>query len=225
MNDIFERSRGLLKDKFAPITIKKIAVIGLGGVGGTCFEALVRTGFNKFIIIDHDIVTESNLNRQVLYTSKDIGKSKVEAAKQRAIAINPNIEVKAINCKVDEKFDLSILNEMDYIVDAIDDINAKILITKYCINNNLPLIVSLGMANRLDPSKVCIKKLNQTTMDPLAKKFRYELKKEGVDIFNINVCFSSEEAIKEEGKLNSIMTVPSSAGLNMAYYIINNIKE
>ena len=221
MNNIFDRSIGLLgEDNFNLIQDKVIAIFGLGGVGGTCLEALVRTGFQHFLLIDFDKVDPSNLNRQILYTKKDIGRNKVEAAKERILAINPEADIQIFNLKAQD-FDFN--QKIDFIVDAIDDVNGKLFILKNAQEKNIPHIMSLGMANRFDPSKVKIAKLNQTHNDPLAKKLRYMVKKQGLNTSNINVAISEELPQKNGEILYSTMMVPSSAGLSLAKFILESI--
>lgn len=220
MASIFERTVGLIgQDAFDNIQTKTIAVIGLGGVGGTALEALVRSGFRKFVIMDMDKVDASNINRQILYTGKDIGRRKVEAAVEKILSINDDVEILSIDKKLDAE-SVSLI-KADFIVDAIDDVEGKIALAKYALDNNIPFIVSLGMANRLDPSKVVVTKLNKTTNDPLAKKIRYEFKKNNIDISKVMTVFSSEEPLVDNGKLHSMMMAPSSAGLNIANYVMN----
>ena len=221
MNNIFDRSIGLLgKENFDLIQDKAIAVFGLGGVGGTALEALARTGFKHFLLIDFDKVDLSNLNRQILYTQKDIGRNKVEAAKERILSINPEADIQIFNSKAQD-FDFK--QKIDFIVDAIDDVEGKLFILKKAQEFNIPSIMSLGMANRFDPNKVKIAKLNQTHSDPLAKKIRYLAKKDGLDISKVSVVISEELPQKNGEKLYSTMMVPSSAGLSIAKYILECI--
>ena len=219
--EIFTRSIGLLgEDNFNKLQDKVIAVFGLGGVGGTALEALARTGFQHFIIVDFDKVDPSNLNRQILYTSKDIGREKVEAAKERILSINPDADVKSFKSKAQE-FDFN--QKIDYLVDAIDDVDGKLFLAIKAQENNISLIMSLGMANRFNPEQVRISKLNQTRNDPLAKKIRYMAKKAELDLSKINVVISEEIPQKNAEKLYSTMMAPSSAGLVIAKYILNGI--
>ena len=221
MNNIFDRSIGLLgKENFDVIQDKVIAVFGLGGVGGTCLEALARTGFKHFLLIDFDKVDPSNLNRQILYTQKDIVRNKVEAAKEKILSINPEADIQIFNSKAQD-FDFK--QKMDFIVDAIDDVNGKLYILAKAQEMNIPHIMSLGMANRFDPSKVKIAKLNQTHNDPLAKKLRYMVKKQGLNTANINVAISEELPQKNGEIVYSTMMVPSSAGLSIAKFILESI--
>ena len=221
MNNIFERSIGLLgKENFNLIQDKVIAVFGLGGVGGTALEALARTGFKHFIIVDFDKVDASNLNRQILYTAKDIGKNKVNAAKERILSINPEAEIQAIFAKAQD-FDSN--QPIDFMVDAIDDVDGKLFLLKTAQEKNIPQIMSLGMANRFDNEKVHVTKLNKTHSDPLAKKMRYLVKKSGLETGNVNVVISEELPQKNAEKLYSTMMVPSAAGLTIAKFILNSI--
>ena len=221
MNNIFDRSIGLLgEENFNLIQDKVIAVFGLGGVGGTALEALARSGFKNFILVDFDKVDPSNLNRQILYTAKDIGRNKVEAAKERILSINEEATIQVYNEKAQD-FDLN--QKIDFIVDAIDDVEGKLFILKKAQELSIPSIMSLGMANRFDPNKVKIAKLNQTHNDPLAKKIRYLAKKEGLDISKVSVVISEELPQKNGEKLYSTMMVPSSAGLSIAKYILECI--
>ena len=219
--EIFARSIGLLgEDNFNLIQDKVVAIFGIGGVGGTALETLARTGFSHFIIVDFDKVDPSNLNRQILYTSKDIGRNKVDAAKDRLLSINPDIDVKAF---VGKAQDVDFNQKIDFVVDAIDDVEGKLFILKEAQERNIPHIMSLGMANRFDNEQVSVAKLNQTHNDPLAKKIRYMVKKGGLETSNVNVVISKELPQENHGKLYSTMVVPSSAGLTIAKYILKCI--
>ena len=221
MNNIFDRSIGLLgEDNFNLIQDKVIAIFGLGGVGGTALEALARTGFKRFVLVDFDKVDPSNLNRQILYTAKDIGQLKVETAKERILSINEETIIETYAVKAQE-FDFN--QKIDFIVDAIDDVDGKLYLASKALEKDIPSIMSLGMANRFDPSKVKVAKLNQTRNDPLAKKIRYLAKKQGLDISKISVVISEELPQKNGEKLYSTMMVPSSAGLSIAKYILEFI--
>ncbi|MCR5505566.1 MAG: ThiF family adenylyltransferase [Bacilli bacterium] len=220
-----ERTIGLIGEKATKkLEESTILLCGLGGVGGTALEALVRTGIGHFIIVDFDKVASSNLNRQILYTQKDIGRSKVEAAKERILSINNEAFIDAI----EEKVDISLIKKLnnyhiDFIIDAIDDVLAKVELAKYASENHIPYISSLGMANRFNATDVIVTRLDKTTGDPLAKKLRYEFKKAGIDTKNIIVSFSKEQPIKDGVKLNSIMMPPSSSGLAIASYVIQEL--
>ena len=203
---------------------KVILVAGLGGVGGTALEALARSGFSNFVLIDFDKVDASNLNRQILYTQADINKNKVDAAKKRVLAINPEAKIETRLHKIEENSFSNFSLKIDFIVDAIDYVPGKLELYKFALANEIPFISSLGMGNRLDPSKVVVTKLNKTEGDPLARKIRYEVKLLGLDLSKINVIFSKEEPIIKSPKPGSMMMVPSTAGLLMARFIIENVK-
>jgi len=221
MANIFERSIGLLgEENFDLLKDKVIAVFGLGGVGGTALEALARTGFKNFILIDFDKVDQSNLNRQILYTEVDIGRTKVDAARDRIHAINDFANISTFQMKAQD-FDFN--QKIDFIVDAIDDVGGKLFILSKAQELNIPSIMSLGMANRFDPSLVKVSTLNKTHSDPLAKKIRYLAKKQGLEISKVAVVISEELPQKNEEKLYSTMMVPSSAGLSIAKYILECI--
>ena len=222
-NEQYQRTIGLIgEDNFHTIQNKRIAVVGLGGVGGTALETLARSGFQHFLLVDDDVVNPSNMNRQIIYTANHQGEDKVSVAKDRILSINKaadittiNLRISSDNCHVFDEF------KIDFIVDAIDDVPAKVALSKYALSKNIPLIVSLGMANRLDPSKVIITRLDKTTMDPLAKKYRYELRKAGFETNQIMAAMSKEIPVKDGTHLNSMMMVPSAAGLNIAYYVLS----
>lgn len=211
-------------DKVDSFNDKVILVAGIGGVGGTALEALARSGFSKFILIDFDKVDESNLNRQILFLRKDIGKDKLDVAKEKLLEINPDIEVKLIKEKIDTN-SLKDLNEkIDFVIDAIDYVPGKLELIQFALNKNIPFISSLGMGNRIDPTKVSICKLNQTEGDPLARKIRYECRLLGLELSKINVVFSKEAPLIKSKTPGSMMMVPSSAGLSIARYVIENLK-
>ena len=226
MNDYLDRSKQLLgEDKIKALEDKVILVIGIGGVGGTALEALARSGFKKFILIDSDVVDETNLNRQVLYTFEDVGKEKVLAAKERLLKINKDFDVQIIRTKVGETpLDELNLGHVDFIVDAIDFVEGKLEIYEFALTNNIPFISSLGMGNRFDPEFVTITTLNKTENDPLAKKIRYLVKQKGLDLKAIPVVFSKEVPAIKSPKPASMIMVTSTAGLLIAKYVLFTIK-
>lgn len=225
MNDYLERSKQLLgEDKIAMFADKTIVVIGIGGVGGTALEALARSGFKKFILIDFDEVSASNINRQILFTSLDVGKTKVDCAKEHLLKVCRDLQIDTFKLKIGD----CSLNEVlkikpDFIVDAIDYVPGKLHIFEYALENNISFISSLGMGNRLNPEMVTITNLSKTENDPLAKKMRYEAKKLGLDIKKIPVVFSKEEPLLKSKQPASMIMVPSEAGLLIAKYVISTI--
>ena len=201
-----------------------VAVFGIGGVGGTAAESLVRSGVSHLYIIDHDKVNASNLNRQILFTKNDLDKDKVKVAKARFNEINPEVKIHAYKKFISEDNleDLP-FNKFNYVIDAIDSTQSKIVLIKCLLKKKIPFISSLGMGNRFDPNKLVITTLDKTHDDPLAKKLRSELKKDKIDISKIKVATSNETPIKNKPLVTSMMFVPSTAGLLLANYIISLI--
>lgn len=225
MASYLDRSIELIgENKVASFEDKVIMVIGLGGVGGTALNALMRSGFKHFIIVDHDKVDITNINRQLMYTSKDVGLSKVDVCEIQIKAIDESITVEKHELFIDEETLKEFAGKkIDFIVDAIDKIPSKIAIVKFAKESNIPFIMSLGMGNRIDPEKVTITKLNKTENDPLAKKLRYLLRQDGIDLKDIPVIFSKEIPLVKQEHPASMMMVPSTAGLLIAKYIIETL--
>ena len=224
----------------------KVAVFGIGGVGSFVVEGLVRAGVGNFILVDNDEVSLTNLNRQIIATNKTIGKPKVEVAKERIFEINSNAKVQVIQefFMPDSKdiFDENI----DYIVDCIDTVTAKIELVMRANKLNIPIISSMGTGNKLDPTRFEVADIYKTSVCPLAKVMRKELKARGVK--NLKVVYSKEEPIKLDKILESsckkqeidssetvrkcksnsqvpgsISFVPSVAGLIIAGEVIKDI--
>ena len=226
MSSYLDRSISLIgKETMNVIQNKTIMVVGLGGVGGTALEALARSGFTSFILVDSDDVDITNLNRQIMYLSSDLGKAKVDACENRIKSINENIRVEKHKVYLDgNNIDIFKKYKIDYVVDAIDSVDSKLVLYKFCLNNNIPIISCLGMGKRVDPTQVCIMKLNQTKGDPLARKIRYQCKQNNIDTKSIKVVFSNEEPINSETTISSMIMVPSTAGLLIAKEIISSYK-
>lgn len=224
MNDLIDtRSKLLLGDDFNLIKNFKIVVIGLGGVGSIVPLSLVRSGVKNLLLIDGDKVEATNLNRQMAYFSQDVGHFKSEVLKKKLLEIREDLNLEEKHIFIDKETDLSFLKGFDYIVDCIDDIEAKVLLAKFAINNDISLIASMGTGNRLDPSKLIITRLDKTSGDPLAKKFRYLLRKENVDLKKINVVASLEEPLVSGQIVSSMAFVPNAAGLLMSSYVIKEL--
>lgn len=203
-----------------------ILIIGLGGVGGYVVEALARSGIGNLILVDYDKVDITNFNRQIIAVSNNIGKYKVDCFKERIESINEECNVITYNIKIDNDNIEKIFNtKIDFVVDAVDDVSAKLSIIKYCLDNNIDFISSMGTGNRLDPSKLTITKLDKTYNDPLARVMRSKFAKKTQK--KITVCTSLELPIKVKDKtvIGSNAFVPSSAGLLIASYIIKIINE
>ncbi len=219
---MFDRLELLIgKENIEKISKINVLIVGIGGVGGTALEALVRSGVKNITIIDKDVFSESNLNRQILSTRDSIGLYKVDVGINRCKSINPDVNITGLKINLDEK-NVNELEYFDYIIDACDDINAKLALMQYANKNNINLISSMGTGKRLNPSNVIITRLDKTSNDPLAKKMRYEARKRGLKL-NIPVVCSKEEPINNDRIISSSIFVPSTAGLMLAYYIIEKV--
>ena len=219
---MFDRLELLIgKENIEKISKINVLIVGIGGVGGTALEALVRSGVKNITIIDKDVFSESNLNRQILSTRDSIGLYKVDVGINRCKSINPDVNITGLKINLDEK-NVNELEYFDYIIDACDDINAKLALMQYANKNNIKLISSMGTGKRLNPSNVIITRLDKTSNDPLAKKMRYEARKRGLKL-NIPVVCSKEEPINNDRIISSSIFVPSTAGLMLAYYIIEKV--
>lgn len=219
---MFDRLELLIgKENIEKISKINVLIVGIGGVGGTALEALVRSGVKNITIIDKDVFSESNLNRQILSTRDSIGLYKVDVGINRCKSINPDVNITGLKINLDEK-NVNELEYFDFIIDACDDINAKLALMQYANKNNINLISSMGTGKRLNPSNVIITRLDKTSNDPLAKKMRYEARKRGLKL-NIPVVCSKEEPINNDRVIASSIFVPSTAGLMLAYYIIEKV--
>lgn len=217
-----DRLRFLLDDKLDIIQSKTILIIGLGGVGSYCLETLVRTYFKKIIIVDGDKIDISNLNRQLMTNINNIGKYKTDVWESRIKSINPECEViKITEFITKSNIDLLFKEKIDYVIDCCDTVETKIEIIKHCLSNNIKFISSMGMANRLDSTKIKLSYLHKTAYDPLAKKIRSLIKKGNIK-GKIPVVYSEELPIKCS-KLGSIAHVVATAGLMCSNYVISDI--
>lgn len=219
----FERTELIIGEEgIKKLQSAKIVIFGIGGVGSYVVEALARAGVGNLILIDKDEVDITNINRQIIATHDTIGKTKVEIAKQRALSINPNI-----NVEIHQEFFLPESKDIfdstaNYIVDCVDTVTAKIEIISRAKKLNVPVISSMGTGNKLDPTKFEVTDIYKTSVCPLAKVMRKELKQR--DIKNVKVLYSKEEPIKNESKVpGSISFVPSVAGLIIAGEVIKDI--
>lgn len=188
----FSRTQLLLgEEAMEKLKQAKVAVFGIGGVGGYVIEALVRSGIGSFVLVDDDKVCLTNINRQIIATRKTVGKYKVEVMKDRILEINPEAEVEMHKCfylpETAEDFNF---NEYDYIVDAVDTVTAKLELVMRAKEAGVPVISCMGAGNKLDPTKFEVADIYKTTMCPLAKVMRRELKKRGVK--KLKVVYSRE---------------------------------
>lgn len=223
MEEQFARTEGLLGEEAVKhLHNCRVAVFGVGGVGGFAVEALARSGVGIIDIIDKDTVCESNLNRQIIALHSTIGQDKVDVLKQRILDINPNAVVHAHKCfflpETRNQFDFS---QYDYVVDAVDTVTAKIELVVACKEAGVPIISSMGAGNKLDPTAFEVADIYKTSVCPLARVMRRELKKR--DVKHLKVVYSKEEPVVRRETPASIAFVPSVAGLIIAGEVIKDL--
>ena len=233
MENRFSRTEMLIgKEGFEKLKSSRIAVFGVGGVGGYVVEALARSGIGNLDLIDRDAVSISNINRQIIALSSTVGKYKTEVAKARAEDINPDIKVNTYNIfytpETAETFDFS---QYDYIVDAIDTVSGKIQLVMQADKSNTPIISSMGAGNKLNPTLFEVSDIYKTSVCPLARVMRKELKERGIK--KLKVVYSKETPIEPKIKEYdettkkitpaSIAFVPSVVGLIIAGEVIKDI--
>ena len=235
LDDQFVRTRILLGDEAMQILKNsRVAVFGVGGVGGYVAEALARSGVGAFDLIDRDQVSITNLNRQIIATMRTVGMDKTEAMAARILDINPEAQVTQHKCfflpETAEMFDFS---RYDYVVDAVDTVTAKIEIILQAKRAGVPVISSMGAGNKLDPSKFEAADIYKTSVDPLARVMRRELKKRGVK--KLKVVYSKEEPLKPLSRIEadpgagrkdvpgSSAFTPSAAGLLIASEVVKDL--
>ena len=192
MLDQFSRTQLLLgEESMKKLSDMRVAVFGIGGVGGYVCEALVRTGIGHFDLIDDDKVCLTNLNRQIIATRKTVGLYKADVMKERMLEINPNVEVNVYKCFfLPENADEFPFADYDYVIDAVDTVTAKVELVMKCKEMNVPIISSMGAGNKLDASAFKVADIYKTKMCPLAKVMRHEMKKRGVK--KLKVVYSEE---------------------------------
>lgn len=225
MSEQFLRTEMLIgKENLAKLANSHVAVFGIGGVGGYTVEALVRSGIGAIDIIDNDKVAESNLNRQIYALQSTIGQDKVEVAKKRILDINSNIKIKThktfFTPETSSQFNFS---EYNYIVDAIDTVAGKLELVMKANETNVPIISSMGAGNKMNPTDFEVTDIYKTSVCPLAKVMRQELKKRGIK--KLKVVYSKEPPIKHEGRRipASNAFVPSVVGLIIASEVIKDL--
>jgi tRNA threonylcarbamoyladenosine dehydratase len=238
MDESLARIRLLVgDDNTIKISKKCVMVVGLGGVGAIAAESLARFGIGKLILVDHDVVVKSNLNRQVHASLDTIGMRKTDALIRRIHSIKPDCELIGIDRFVSmETLSELFVYSVDYVIDAIDTVGSKCDLIEYCQKHDIRIISSLGMGNRMDPTQVKIVRLKDTFEDPLAKVVRYQIRKRGLSD-KIDVAFSLEKPIKQKVELNesevrkermppaSSPFVPNAAGLACASFVIRKLLE
>ena len=222
MSDRFTRTEPVIgREGLDKLWNSRVAVFGIGGVGGYAVEALVRAGVGTIDIIDKDDVDVTNINRQIIATQKTVGRDKVDVMKERICDIDPEITVNAHKCFFlpETEWDFS---QYDYVIDAIDTVTAKLDLIERAKAADVPVISSMGTGNKLDPTRFEVTTINKTSVCPLAKVMRRELKKRGIT--DLKVVYSQEEPLKQgERTPASISFVPPVAGLILAGEVIKDL--
>ena len=228
------------KENLDKLKNSKIAVFGIGGVGGYVCEALARSGIGSFLLVDSDTVSETNINRQIIATVMTVGRPKTEVMKERMLQINPEVRVEIRDCFFlpgnADSFDLS---GYDYIIDAVDTVTAKLALIEKAKSVNVPVISAMGAGNKLDPSAFRVADIYDTHICPLARIMRKECKKRGID--SLKVVYSEEEPRKPFGEAaqiasderdadaprrdlpGSIAFVPPAVGLIIASEVVKDL--
>lgn len=213
------------KDNTQKLANSKVIVYGIGGVGSFVVEGLVRAGVENIILVDNDVIASSNLNRQIHATISNIGKLKVDCMKERVLSINSKVNVETyIPQNIENGEETLISNTIDYVVDAVDTITTKLKLIQKAKEKQVPIISCMGTGNKLDPIKFEIADIYKTSVCPLAKIMRKELKKRGIQ--DLKVLYSKEEPIKHDIESRtpaSISFVPSVAGMIIAGEVIKDI--
>jgi len=228
----FSRTELLIgKEALERLKKSKVAVFGIGGVGSFAAEALARAGIGKFVLVDKDVVEITNLNRQLIATRKTLGRPKAEIMKERILDINPEAEVTVYQAfYLPETASELIQDDYDYIVDAVDTVTAKIDLVVQAKKRGIPIISSMGAGNKLDPTRFRVADIYSTSVDPLAKVMRRELRSRGIE--SLKVVYSDDPPIKpmeSEEKTarrhvpGSISFVPPVAGMIIAGEVVKDI--
>ncbi len=237
MEDTFEREKLLIGEEgLTRLNNARVAIFGIGGVGGYAVEALARSGVGSFVLVDHDKVALSNINRQIIAAHSTIGRYKVDVMKERILDINPEAEVEVRKCfylpDTASEFDFS---EYSYVIDAVDTVTGKLTIIEEAKKCGTPVISSMGAGNKLDPTKFKVADIYETSICPLAKIMRKECKKRGID--SLKVVYSTEEPVKpaidketaaelppgRRSVPGSISFVPSVVGLILAGEVVRDL--
>lgn len=211
------------KEALEKIKQAKVAVYGIGGVGSFVVEGLVRAGIGHIVLIDNDVIDLSNINRQIHATTKTIGKRKIDVMKERVLEINPEIQIEVYMAQEIANGEETIIDEsFNYVVDAVDTVTTKLKLIEKANELKIPIISCMGTGNKLDPTKFEIADINKTSVCPLARVIRKELKKRKIK--KLKVLYSKEEPIlKKQTNPASISFVPSVAGLIIAGEVIKDI--
>ena len=225
MEDFFSRSEALLgSERMATLRQKKVIIFGVGGVGSWCAECLIRTGLTHLTLVDGDTVQASNLNRQLPATRETIGRYKVDALRERLLQINPEVQIEALPVMVNEEWLAANGLPYDYVIDAIDDVAAKVHLIIYATRARVKIFSSMGAALRFDPTQVTTGELMTIQGDALAKAVRARMKKLGVKPYRKVKCvYSTEQAQRCETR-GSLMQVTAVFGCVLAGLVIDSVK-
>ena len=223
MEDFYSRTMLLLGEEGVnKLKNKSVIIFGIGGVGGFVTEALARSGVGHLDLVDSDKVSESNINRQIIALRSTIGRYKTEVMKERIMDINPEAEVNIHNCfylpETASEFDFS---KYDYVVDAVDTVTAKISLVLEAERCNVPIISSMGAGNKLDPTRFQVADIYKTSVCPLAKVMRKELRARGIK--SLKCVYSTEEPAVKTTPPGSIAFVPSAMGLIVAGEVVKDL--
>lgn len=223
-----DRTKLLIGDEaIKKLENSKVAVYGIGGVGSFAVEALARAGIGHLVLVDNDIISITNLNRQIHANINTIGQKKVEVMKQRILEINPNAIVETYtseNNEIDGRSEADIINNsFDYVIDCVDTVKTKLSLIEKAKNEEVNIISCMGTGNKLEPTMLEVADIYKTSVCPLAKVMRKELKKRNIN--KLKVVYSKEEpkCIQQDKTIGSISFVPSTAGLIAASEVIKDI--
>lgn len=242
MDEWLDRTKMLLgEESIRRLSAAKVAIFGIGGVGGYVAETLARSGVGSFVLVDSDVICKSNINRQIIATTKTLGRYKAEVMKERILEINPDADVELHICfylpETAGQFDF---HQYSYVVDAVDTVTAKLELISRAERSHTPVISSMGTGNKLDPACFAVADIYETSVCPLARVMRRELKKRGIE--KLKVVYSKEEPLKPmkqpdamatgSGKTGypdrrqvpgSVAFVPSAAGLVIAGEVVKDL--
>lgn len=223
MKEQFRRTAMLLgEEAVEQLHRARVAIFGVGGVGGFVAEALARSGVGHFVLIDKDEVDITNINRQIIALHSTVGRQKTEVMKERILDINPEAEVEIRSCFfLPENQDAFDFSAYSYVVDAVDTVTAKLTIVEKCTKLHIPVISAMGAGNKLDPTGFEVADIAQTSVCPLAKVMRRELKRRG--IYHLKVVYSKELPVTNQRPPGSVAFVPSVAGLIIASEIVKDL--
>lgn len=232
-DETFSRTKLLIGEEgLSRLRRAKVAVFGLGGVGGYAAEALARSGVGHFLLVDNDVVSGSNLNRQIIALRSTVGRYKTEVMKERIADICPETQVEVRECFFlpEQKRQFSFA-DYDYVVDAIDTVSGKLALAQCCQEAGTPLISAMGAGNKMDPGGFVVTDIYRTQVCPLARVMRRELKKRGIE--RLKVVYSTEEAVTPKKQLRSessgkvipgsMAFVPGAAGLLLASEVVKDL--